>query len=437
MKLLSLTIGGFRNLGTTVLEIADIIALVSPNNYGKSNLLNALDLASSFIQASPKVRDEMMSRTDAVPLVKSLEEEPFSFYIEFEDPEAKPDYRFVRYGFSFAWVRDDGTGRRIIDETLLASPIRGRWTSYLRRKEGLYRRGKDTRSFRKISLDDNQLAVDVLAAVDSIEINRTVRAIRSATFAVCSTLDTSPRYSTLPIDIGWEPLSDDDLVFDDGDLPRALYRLKSVAPQQYEDVLFAAYTLFPTFEDISVGAYELRSDIRERLTESITGSADSDEVPLRIKDELYRVTIKDSALNQPVDISRMSSGTKRLFWLLANAIIAGEIGAACIGVEEVETSIHPKMTGQLLEALHESLSGTPLLLTSHSPSLVQYLDPSSVYVGVPSDDGVARFRRISRKSASRLFDNARARGMGYGDYLFDLMSSDVDGLQALVGYLEA
>ena len=232
-------------------------------------------------------------------------------------------------------------------------------------------------------------------------------------------------------------LSDSDLVFDDEDLPRALFKLKKTAPERYRDFLYATYSLFPTFEDVSVDSYELQQDMRDELSSVIPQEEDENEsVPLHLRDELYRITIRDSNLNQPVDISRMSEGTKRLIWLLTNVIVAGEINAGCIGIEEVETSIHPRMLKELLELLHDNLRGTPLLLTSHSPNLIQYLDPTCVYVGVPSSNGVATFKRISRSSLRTVLENARARGIGYGDYLFELMSSDEDGLTTLSEYLE-
>ena len=44
MKLLSVSVSGFRNIAKTTIELGGISAIVSPNNYGKSNLLRAIDL---------------------------------------------------------------------------------------------------------------------------------------------------------------------------------------------------------------------------------------------------------------------------------------------------------------------------------------------------------------------------------------------------------
>lgn len=49
MKLKSITVGGFKNIARTKLLLDRVIAVVSPNNYGKSNLLEAIDFGTDFI----------------------------------------------------------------------------------------------------------------------------------------------------------------------------------------------------------------------------------------------------------------------------------------------------------------------------------------------------------------------------------------------------
>ncbi len=53
------------------------------------------------------------------------------------------------------------------------------------------------------------------------------------------------------------------------------------------------------------------------------------------------------------------------------------------------------MTQELLEILNESIGDASLLLTRHSPYLVQYRKPENLYIGVPNGDGAASFRRMN------------------------------------------
>ncbi|MDY5004544.1 MAG: AAA family ATPase [Atopobiaceae bacterium] len=436
MKLLSLTVGGFKNLSQTTIELGGITAFVSPNNYGKSNLLDAIDFGIDFINESPKDRNSMMGYVPAIPLVPELSNEHYHFEVEFEDEELG-EYRFVKYGFSFAWIRDDGTGQTITDETLqISSQNNGRWTNYLKRKEGKYRKGHDTRSFRSISLDGNQLAIDVLTAIEDIEINPAIKKIKELGFSLCTSLDASLRFRPTPI----EAISDGSMNnladFDDSDIPRAMYRLKANHKDRYDELLSALFTLFPEFQEISVNPYELKKEEHDALEKSLHDAEGDDKIPFRIRDELYRITIRSSNLNQPVNVNMMSTGTKRIIWLLTNVVMASVHNAPCLGVEEIETSIHPKMLQQLLEILDENIDKTALLVTSHSPFLIQYLQPSQIYLGVPNDNGVAKFKRIRKDALDEIESLAYDRGLGFGTYLFELMSSDGEDAEILANALE-
>lgn len=436
MRLLSLTVGGFRNVSDTTISLGGITAFVSPNNYGKSNLLDAIKFGIDFIGESPRARTSMMGYVGGIPLAPALASSDFHFRVEFED-EHLGDYRYVRYGYSFSWLRDDGSGQVITDETLEINPRReGRWTNYLRRGEGKYKKSHDTRSFRSIKLEGNQLAIDVLTAIEDIDINPAIRRIRDIGFSLCYSLDASPRFRPTPLEAAGDAADSVMAEFDDEDLPRAMYMLKTGRRDRYDELLSAIFTLFPEFEDISVNPYELKKEEHDALEKSLHGPGAEGDVPFRIRDELYRLVVRSSNLNQPVNVSMMSTGTKRIIWLLTNVVIASSRDAQCIGIEEIETSIHPRMLRELLEILDENLGGTSLLVTSHSPYLIQYLKPQQIYIGCPNADGVAEFRRIRGDAVARVNEYAHDRGLGFGEYLFELMSSEGEGAAVLSSFLE-
>lgn len=105
------------------------------------------------------------------------------------------------------------------------------------------------------------------------------------------------------------------MLFDDEDLPRALYRLKQSDYERFDVFRYAILTLFPEFEDISVDAYEVRPETKERYGFIDTSLENEDggekSIPFHIKDELYKVSVTSRYLNQPVNISMMSTGTKK------------------------------------------------------------------------------------------------------------------------------
>lgn len=434
MKIISLSVGGFKNLDYTTLKLDGITSIVSPNNYGKSNLLEALSFATDFISAGVKTRKQMMGWIKGIPLTKKIDKNDFKFEIEFYDP-ALEDYSYVRYGFAFSWFKDDQTGLKITDEWIdLHSESSNRYTSYLKRNEGKYRKGNSTTAFRKLIFDDSQLAIDVLASVTDLEYIKVIQAIQSFEYKICSSLDLQDRFQASPIEM--LNSQSDSIKFDDEDVPRALYLLKDKYHEKYLLFKEAIFTLFPEFIEFDVQAYEPKGTIQiiSANGEAIK-SLDETKVPFHVRDEMYRLVIRTTTLNQPINIAMMSTGTKRIFWLLANVFISSCTNVSCIGIEELETSIHPKMLKNLLEILSEALDETQLIISSHSPYLIQYLKTNQLYVGVPSNDGVAIFKNILPGKAKQLISNARDYGMSTGEYLFELLSGDESSYELMRKYL--
>lgn len=441
MIIKSITIGGFKNLRKTRISLEKFVVLISPNNYGKSNLIEAVKFGVDFLTAGKKLRNSMMSWVKGIPLTPVLAFDDFYFEIEFDDPTLG-EYRYVRYGFSFPWIINDGIGQKITNEWLETRRSESvRYSSFLKRNEGKYRKGYSTQAYRKVLLDNSQLAIDIISSIEDIELSSVIRSIQSVRYQICSSLDLQDRFAPPPIEI----ITDKDenhISFDDDDVPRALFLLRKKHPDKY--VLFkdAVFTLFPEFTDISLQAFELKNETPEQVNyimatadNDILVDEDSKKIPFRIKEEVYRLTIKSDYLNQPINVALMSSGTKRIIWLLANVFISSCTGITFLGVEELETSVHPKQLKKLLEILVESQEDTRIIASSHSPSLVQYLKPTQIYLGIPSM-GIASFRRISYSKIKGVRTASRNIGVSTGEYLFELMSGDADNVSILDQYLE-
>ena len=53
-------LSGFRNLGRNEITLHDVTSLVAPNNYGKSNLLDAILFGANFIRASSEKKNSQL-----------------------------------------------------------------------------------------------------------------------------------------------------------------------------------------------------------------------------------------------------------------------------------------------------------------------------------------------------------------------------------------
>lgn len=440
VKINSITVAGFKNIKKTKLELDNICALISTNNYGKSNLIEAIAFGFDFIHESRKSRKSMMSWIKGIPLCTVMQDDEYLFEVEFFD-ENLGDYKYAKYGFSFKWHRDDESGEVITGEWIEARENTSvRYNSFLKRNEGKYRKGKDTVAFRKIELDDLQLAIDVLALLEDIDIAGVVKDIHDISFRVCSSLDLSDRYQPSPLEYIED--EEDAIRFDDADVPKALFTLKKKNPELYKFFEEAVYTLFPDFSSISLNEFTLADqNFDQHITvkvgdKELSSEKMQKEIPFKIREHVYRLFVKSDFMNQPVSMANMSTGTKRAIWLLTNAFVANLVKAGIVGVEEIETSIHPRMIKNLLDIINDALGDAPLIVSSHSPYLVQYLKPEKIYVGVPNANGVAEFRRIQKNKVKKIVSNARDLGLSVGEYLFELLSGDSDSFEILESYLE-
>ncbi|MDP9190737.1 MAG: AAA family ATPase [Acidobacteriota bacterium] len=73
--------------------------------------------------------------------------------------------------------------------------------------------------------------------------------------------------------------------------------------------------------------------------------------------------------------SSMSDGTLRaLGALVASRQGNGALSPAVVGIEEPETALHPGAVAALMDALHEASAKTQIIITSHSPDLLDHVD---------------------------------------------------------------
>lgn len=435
MKIKSVTVGGFKNLERTQIELEKITALVSPNNYGKSNFLQGVNFALDFLAAGEKGRHGMSSWKKGIPLHPQLENKPFLFEIEFNDPKLE-QYQFVRYGFSFSWFREGSSNQGIVDEWLEMRHTESvKFTSYLKRIEGRYRKAKSTTAFRTIILSDFQLALDILPSIKDVEYLSALKLIRNLQCKMCSSLDMDWQYDTIPFELENGTASSSL-----NQIPQLLYSLKENDSERFLLFEEAITNLFPEITRIEVFKAKFDPPLSGELSFLAfkNGREVAEEEPkkpvLKLKDEYYKIFVKTTHLNQVIDIAQLSLGTKRLIWIIAN-LFCNEADSFLMGIEELEASIHPRLLGHTLEILNEYLDNVILLITSHSPYLIQYLKMEKIYIGIPSKTGIATFQRIAKTKVRALVSAAQNLGLSHGEYLFDLMSTDAKTTETLKNFL--
>lgn len=86
-------------------------------------------------------------------------------------------------------------------------------------------------------------------------------------------------------------------------------------------------------------------------------------------------TVPGGPRNVDFDAISLSDGTMRALGVLVSLVSArgkSDGGPTLIGIEEPETALHPAAAGALMEALSEGAERTQVLLTCHSPDLIDH-----------------------------------------------------------------
>jgi predicted ATPase len=112
--------------------------------------------------------------------------------------------------------------------------------------------------------------------------------------------------------------------------------------------------------------------------------------------------------------NNMSDGTLRALGILV-ALFQGNNDpkkrVLLVGVEEPEIALHPAAAGVLLDALRDAADKTQIIVTSHSPDLLddKDLDPGSI-LAVEARDGTTIIAGIDEAGKSALRDRLYTTG---------------------------
>lgn len=425
MILNKISISGILNIGSIQMSFDDLSALIAPNNYGKSNVFRAIVFGIGFMEVPYKRKLSMMRNRSYIPINSSLENVPFSFEIEgeFTDSDNK-SWSFI-YGYSFEWAKTlkNDSGARIVGEYLrMKADDDIKLRSYISRNESnsaLFLASPTGRCSKQLHVDENVLALNKLANFDDLFYIRAIRELNSIDVREINTLNNPDSFFNMIA-------PDDDVNELSLDYPREskigfyLNSLKELDGNKYELLKDVITGLLPNIEDFEPVQINLRKDFDQE--------EDSDkDLPFRLPEVFYDVRVKERYNNQYTTINRISSGSKRIFFILTY-IVAAEINKIpLILLEELENSVHPKLLQNLLTAIVQLANDTKILITIHSPYLIKYLEPIKMKFGVPSDNGIADFRTLKPNKIAKVIKNASVEEVSVGEYMFEmLLDMDVD-----------
>ena len=202
MKIQAVTIGGFKNISHVRLSFNNITALVSLNNFGKSNVLTAIDCGLDFLKGTISDKRDIMANKGLIPLNKSIFRQNFLFELDIITSFEKKDYQII-YGYGFCWKTSEESEPSIVSEYLKYRPTANgqKFTQLINRDENkaLYKRYETGRCSSKIKVGPAELVVNKLLAYDELFFASLIQELNSLKFYMENHLDAKRFYEPDPI----------------------------------------------------------------------------------------------------------------------------------------------------------------------------------------------------------------------------------------------
>ena len=393
MTVKSFSIEGISNISSLRLDVGSLNALIAPNGYGKSNVLRAIGFGMAFLSASEQDKLQMM-RSRFIPLNNYMYRKDFLFEVSGSMTENDQELEFL-YGYTFRWATEDNDGHIISEWLKVKRPTDQRFKQMVNRasgKECLIIPSPTGRCTKAFEVTSSQLSLSAIALRTDMYLNSLASQICGMTIPNLETLDNPESYFSVDGERGIRML--------DGEtLSAYLYRLKTTDEDNYAILTDGLLQLLPGIEEFSPEVITL-ADGQSRI---------------------YDIRVKEKFNAQPTSIRQLSSGSKRIIFLFTLCVAAQKKSIPMIMLEEPENSVHPRLMENLLLAMQNYASDTKILITSHSPYLMRYLQPQQMYFGLPKADGIAHFAQVNPSKMKFLYRYAGDMELTFGEFMFDFM----------------
>jgi len=417
---------GFRNINCVSLELSKMNALVGLNASGKSNILDAIQFGLRFITDRENDKEKLMKRIDCIPINKVTQNKNFIFEIEGEIEIDNQREAFI-YGYEFIWSKKNNDhGEKVSSEWLKSKDQNAKKFSTLvkrTRDKSLYKSSVTGRCDNSIQIKKSNLIINKLEAFDDLFFSHLVKNINQINAYVERSMDS--RSSYMKDYIIPRTFSELDLNLTNN-IPRVIYFLERDYYEKY-NVLIDAYTnLFPNLSNVEVAQIDVKPG-KVRIP---------DDAPFEIPENVFSLYVQDETLNQPINFARLSDGCKRVLLMLTRAVWADIKKLPLIAFEEPENSVHPALMQDYLSILSQLSGDCKIILTSHSPYIIECLNPNAINVGIPNSEGEAVFKSFAKNKMKQLYKEAATYSTSAGDYIFELLSGTEEDHKQLSGYLE-
>ncbi len=170
--------------------------------------------------------------------------------------------------------------------------------------------------------------------------------------------------------------------------------IPSVARQPYREEPDA--TLGPAGEKLAAILHRMSKEDRDAISRDlraiVPGLREIRTTKLPIEDTLAFQIVEDK-LKAAINPASVSDGTVRLLALLVVTTWSVQ-DSSLITIEEPENGVHPHLAEYLVEILRSASERSQVIVTTHSPALLDHLEPQEVIL-CDKGDGFTKLQRAS------------------------------------------
>lgn len=360
MRLHRLEIHNYKSLRNVAIEPTPLSVFVGPNAAGKTNLADAIDfLGHVYAWGLEKAVQNKGGYENICYRDIRRSKEPISFRVVLEFPyrhwvgfkSIEPAaFALIDHSFSFK-ARSGGIPARfaILSEEITISrrnrrdPFQEdrRITRDAGKVQGLSEAERET-----LWMEEQEERLESSLILSMLKIFRLPTKSFESLMGSLRVFQLDPR-SCRETGV---PIPNPDLARSGRNLPVVLDHLKKSFPDEYAGVLETARRVMPTLEDIETGWTHRRA---------------------------MTLFLKERGIRRPWTSEDISDGTIQTLALL---VATFDPRTSLVVIEEPENSVHPWALRNLVEAFRRASQDKQILLTTHSPILIDQLKPEEVWV---------------------------------------------------------